>query len=422
MKRFLIFLLIVTLYNCSKDETVKTDDNMWQPNPIAYINDQSVQLFWHNAVYYRTSYCDIYFPYVYVEPDEFDIYLSKETMDNFKKYVEIKNGGVYNYTFNNLENGKPYYFYIVAKKWGYQNLPSDTIMAIPDFKAEYEELVTYDYSHTIVNVAVASKINKIAYVDLYYSWYGGENCCSQVSILISNLDGSQSELLDISGYEPRWSPNNDKIVFRTENVEIIHGYGLPCQLAMYDYNTKEITRLTDNTFYNYSPVFSENGELILFQSNNNNSTVYTNDIWLLNLVTYQSTQITNIKEANLIEASKPEWIDNDRFLFQGRAGDYRAHIYESSIATMKITQTLKSNWNEYCPSISPDKKKIAFISDRSGNNQLWMYNNESKDYKQLTGFSTTEYLDETWCRIQWFSNTEIIFTFGRNQLVKLRVD
>lgn len=285
----------------------------------------------------------------------------------------------------------------------------------------FENLVTFEDSHTIVSVSIAPKINKIAYVDKFYSWDGGENCCMTVSILISNLDGSFAELLEINGFEPYWSPNNDMIVYRTENGTNL-GNGIRAQIALFDYETKTITKLTNDNFYYYAPVFSKNGELILFQSSKNGPDVYSTNIWLMDLKTSETIQITDIANINLTNTGRPNWIDNENFLFQGVGVNNKFHIYESSITTKQIKQIIDSKWNDYCPSVSPDKTKIAFISDRSGSNQIWLYNLESKTFRQLTGFSNEDYLDESWSRIDWTDNFHILFTFGENKLIKQRIE
>jgi Tol biopolymer transport system component len=322
----------------------------------------------------------------------------------------------------NLANDQYYYFYVVSKKERYVSIISDTIMAIPNQKTHTENLITCSNSHSVTSVSLASKIDKIAYVDKFYAWNGGSNCCMAVSILISNLDGSDPKLLDINCFEPGWSPNNDKIVFRSENGETNSKNGMPSQIALFDYETNAIKKLTSGDAFNYAPVFSKNGELILYQSSNNFPNDNLTNIWMINLKTSETIQITDIAKINLIGAGHPNWIDNEKFLFHAIGGDYKYQIYESSVNDKQISQLFVSDWNDYSPSISPDNKKIAFISDRSGSNQIWLYSLENNSLKQLTGFSEDENVDYSWNRIEWIDNLYILFTFNDNKLMKLKTE
>jgi Tol biopolymer transport system component len=143
---------------------------------------------------------------------------------------------------------------------------------------------------------------------------------------------------------------------------------------------------------------------------------------MINLKTSETTQITDIANANLIGAGRPNWIDNEKFLFHGVRRDYKYQIYESSVNDKQVSQLFVSDWNDYSPSISPDNKKIAFISDRSGSNQIWLYSLENKSLRQLTGFSENEYVDNSWNRIEWIDNLYILFTFNDNKLMKLKIE
>ncbi|HAQ20868.1 MAG TPA: hypothetical protein DCR40_16795 [Prolixibacteraceae bacterium] len=419
MKKIIIIGLFLLILGCKKDETLINDGTViWRPDPVALIGNDQIQLNWLNYSIFNM----ILLPYTYVDPDNFEIYVSTGTTDNFTKLIELKNDGKYSYKIENLANGQSYYFYVVSKKKRYASLISDTIMAVPNQKTNTENLITVNNSHSVTSVTLASKINKIAYVDKFYAWNGGSNCCMAVSVLISNLDGTDSKLLDINSFEPCWSPNSDKIVFRSENGETNRENGMPSQIALFDYETKTITKLTSGTAFNYAPVFSENGNLILYQSNKTSQNKNLTNIWMINLKTSETTQITDIANTNLTGAGRPNWIDNEKFLFHGVGRDYKYQIYESSVNDKQVSQLFVSGWNDYSPSISPDNKKIAFISDRSGSKQIWLYSLENKSLKQLTGFSEDEYVDASWNRIEWIDNLYILFTFNDNKLMKLKTE
>jgi Tol biopolymer transport system component len=142
----------------------------------------------------------------------------------------------------------------------------------------------------------------------------------------------------------------------------------------------------------------------------------------MNASTHEATQITNIANTTLTNAGRPDWIDNENFLFPGVGPENKSRIYESSILTKDIKLKIDSRWNDYCPSISPDKNKIAFISDRSGTNQIWIFTIGNKTLRQLAGFSIDDYLDENWNKIEWIDNLTIQFTLEDNKYIKQQIE
>jgi Tol biopolymer transport system component len=418
MKKYLILGLIIILFGCGKNEIDTDGKVIWKPNPVALINNNEVRLNWFD----NSIYNEIFLPYEIVDPDQFEIYISRNDYPNFTKLIKLGNDKEYSYTITGLDNNQPVYFYVTSLKKGFDKLISDTIMVIPNKEITPIDLAVQSDNHTIVSVSTSHSIDRIAYVDKYYSWNGGENCCMSVSILISSINGSQSELLDINAYEPCWSPDDNRIVFRTENNEINLGNGIPSQIALYDCSSKSITKLTDDTVFNYAPVFSENGEMLLYQSTKGVPDIYSTNIWLINLSTLEKTQLTNLENSELINFGRTNWIDNESYVFHATQKNYKNQIYKSMINSNVVEKVIESDWNDYCPTVSPNDKMIAFISDRSGSNQIWIYNIDTHEYKQITGYSNDVYISESWTRIEWIDNQNITFTLNENRFVEQRIE
>jgi dipeptidyl aminopeptidase/acylaminoacyl peptidase len=436
MKRYFILYFFAILFGCKQVEMVNNEEGMvdaekfvmWTASPKATIDDGMVLLNWSNS----SIYDKILLPYEWVHPDKFEIYFSKNNMSAFQKLIELNNDTGCSYTVNELQNGEPYFFYVVSKKKGYKSLTSDTIMAVPNKRNEFETLLTIDGENirSLGNVSIAHQKNKIAFDANYFWGEEGENCCLDGSVLLSNMDGSEKELVNINSFCPSWSPSNDKIVFNTLIYVWENGRDWISQIALYDCETKSITQLTEGKEHNFAPVFSKNGDLILFQSTKNTPEAYkTTDetnIWLLNLITFESIQITDISKTSLQSAERPNWIDNDRFLFHGiyhgKLFEEKRQLFTSSISTKQITKVFDSQWNDHTPSISPNKKKIAFYSNRSGTSQIWIYNIDSKNYHQITGFSDLFCIPGS--HIEWLDDATIIHPMADNQykLVKQSVE
>ncbi len=402
--------MILVSFSCKKDIKIPADSRLRGPSLSSLIDNQKVTL-----KYFSQFMPDIFSSYKLVDPDYFDIYESEGPINKFKEVVELINDNNYEYTLNDLNNNSIYYFYVIGKKEGYKPLYSDTIMIIPNQKLTFETLITFNNNQSIVSVSYSPVTNKIAYVDKNYAWNGGENCCMAVSIILSSIDNQNSELLAIDSDDPDWSSNGDKIVFAEETL----GQGYYSQIAIYDVMSKTIVKLTNDTTYYYNPSFSPSDDKILYQSNKNRPDINSTNIWLMDLNNLNTELITDLSKNNFIDVSKPDWMNENDFIFQGTSSNNMTSIYKSSVLTKKIEPLIASGWNDYNATISPNSDQIAFISDRSGSEQLWLYNLQTKGYKQLTGYDDSEYFDGNWTKIDWIDNNQLLFTFGDNRLTKL---
>ncbi len=411
MKNIIFLLVVIAIsFGCKKEEKFPAGTMLRGPFCTSLIGDKKVTL----------TYFSPYIPILYpepkeVDPDYFDIYESEGLINNFKEIVKLKNDNIYEYTVNDLNNGTPYYFYVVGKKEGYKPLCSDIIMIIPNQKLTFDTLVSINTNHSISSVSYSPFANKIAYVDKNYAWNGGNNCCMAESIILSSINNKDTDLLAIDSYDPDWSSTGDKIVFAEETL----GHGYYSQIAIYDLNSKSITKLTNETTYYYNPSFSPSDDRILYQSNKNRPDINSTNIWLMDLKTFNTELIIDLSKTNFVDVSRPIWMDENNFIFQGTNSNSKTSIYKSSILTKEINPLIKSNWNDYNAAVSPNADQIAFISDRSGSEQLWLYNLQSKEYKQLTGYDDNEYFDGNWTKINWMDNNQLLFTFGENTLTQI---
>ena len=433
MKKYFVLCVLVILFGCKQDRSEQNDivdtqddvtvcifcDDEWWANPIAIIEDSKVNLIWNKPPPICAERLNL-------SEFTFNIYVSENNRFNFQKLIEINNDENYSYTVDKLQNGNSYFFYIVSNRNGFEPLYSDTIMAVPNKRKEFETLLA-NYSSCPLGFSIARQKNKITYFDVDFSLNGGSD------LYMSNLDGSEKELLfktTANSGNPRWSPTNGKITFYTAYPAQrgIVSYSIPV-IELYDFKTESIMQLTTKNESSVSPVFSENGELLLFVSTKPHDSYegILGNIWLKNLITDDLFQITDFSKTSII-CDHLCWIDNDRFLFHGRyfhdvyhIGEYQ--LFESSVSKKQITKVFESRWNDYSPSISPDQRKIAFFSDRSGSNQVWIYHIDSKTYSQISPYSINEGVNQ-YLNIEWLDNSTIVFTIydNHNHLIRQRVE
>ncbi|MFQ5584936.1 MAG: hypothetical protein ACE5GL_10915, partial [Calditrichia bacterium] len=227
----------------------------------------------------------------------------------------------------------------------------------------------------------------------------------------------------VSHVIPRWSPDGTKIVF--QNIE-----KNKFDIRTVDIATKEITWITNDSYPDINPVWSQSGKAIYFSSYRSGgrniwrvpvttvgrsagkaqqvttgagedvqlalsgdgkqmafSILKINaDIWKLP-VSPQTGEQTGAPQsviATTREDSRGAWSpDGTQIVFNSdRRGDM--NIWLHSIINGSTRQLTDGPGGDYQPNWSPDQKKNVFFSTRSGNSDIWVVEVETGSLSQLT--------------------------------------
>ena len=99
--------------------------------------------------------------------------------------------------------------------------------------------------------------------------------------------------------------------------------------------------------------------------------------------------------------------------------EYNYQIYAVPANGGKKTILVSSQWSDFCPVYSPDGTSIAFVSNRSGLNEIWTMNLQTKKFRQITG-STGKAVYENAGKIEWAaSGDKILFTSKEDSFLTL---
>lgn len=404
----LVLLLLLSFCISCVDKEIQADKRLteiWIPKPIAQKFDSGITIHWLNPVIFNK----VLLPFTYINPDKFEIYLSKNNPENLSKVATLDNDESYAYTFKNLSNGSYYYIALKSIKKGKESLMSDTIMVIPSVGAKID-LVAASSNYPFETASIDKTSQIITYVNRNFTWDNGKY--GNMSLFTYNLATKENTMVDTSAYFPDWSPAEMKIVYCTDKREMTINDRRPQHLAVYNYQTKKISIITRGNVFDINPEFSNDGKWIVYSSDEGSPEVF--NLWKISVDGLQKEQLTNnlnfdAATTGNIALGRPSWSPDDQFIyFSTFRQKTKNGIWRISLQNKTVELVLSSGWMDICQAISPDHSKLAFISNRSGNNQLWIYNLITKKYSQITG-EEKDYISADWGKLEWIDGKTLLF-------------
>jgi Tol biopolymer transport system component len=142
-------------------------------------------------------------------------------------------------------------------------------------------------------------------------------------------------------------------------------------------NGDGLVRLTNSTAFDLCPDYSRDGRQITFCSNRSGSF----QIWAMNDDGSNAHMVTNGNRFIFPDYSP----DASTIVFSGTASatDVNQNVYVINADGTGLKQLTVTGNNSYA-TYSPDGKKIAFISDRTGVEQVWAMNADGSNQTQLS--------------------------------------
>ncbi|RPI73931.1 MAG: hypothetical protein EHM45_20000, partial [Desulfobacteraceae bacterium] len=242
----------------------------------------------------------------------------------------------------------------------------------------------YTFSSNTYQTAISPDGRKVAFIENSY-------------LYLRDLDTNQTIALNESYInDMRWQPDSKKLSYRTEDE---NGND---RIFIYDLGTGQKSRLTDDTNgWEYSPSWSRDGKRVAFISYRNNE----EEVWIKDIVSGEMKSIMESQGASYPEISP----DGSKVVYFKNSS-----LYQVDMMTGESRSINSIGWPGELGNYgwSPDSKYLAFISFRSGANELYIQEVQSGAVDLATGFQAAGL---TLHGIKWSPDANAILCLTQNE-------
>jgi dipeptidyl aminopeptidase/acylaminoacyl peptidase len=388
----ILVLFVSTLLIACDDENEPLEESryLWTPAIAVEKGDGQATLTIANPAVFAL--------YVYpgpARPSHFTIMMSDDGQTFTEHSTVTEPGSV---LIRNLDNNRAYYFMVTAHKRYLPSVGTDTLMTIPSTPYELTDYTqTPEGPFEIFAPSFDETYGKYRVNDKLYEF--------------PLSDPGVVHQIDNQTYYARWSPKSNQLVY-LKNA-LVGSVSYPSSINLYDPQTQSSTTLLTIPYENYivtHPSFSPDESKITFLSNEGNAQAHVYDLWSIDLTTDEKVQLSDFESMGFVTNSPFVWDKPGEEVYL--SGDYNlidTDIYKFNIGSKALTPVVSSKWSEKNPVISPDGTRIAFVSARSGYDELWLYEIASSTYRQITGEPGYNF-DWRYSEIQWLDNNTILFS------------
>ena len=268
--------------------------------------------------------------------------------------------------------------------------------------------LTHDECYGSGIVQPLRAINHLAALQPAIAYLTDETGSNQIALV--DRDGVKRVVTTSSGmkYGPSLSPDSLRIVFARSD-------GLRSDLWVVNVDGSEERQLTSTSQPEYAPSWSPDGsQIVFFRDKSALETNRCGFLWLSTCKKYvrrpREIVVMNSDgsdEKQLFSGEDifaPQWTpDGTAILF-----DYHGDVASLDLASGDVRIVLGDGYN-YCPSPSPDSEMIAYSSDRTGNEEIYIMDADGTNRRRVTNDAATDRCP------QWMPDGKsLVFTSDRD--------
>jgi len=155
------------------------------------------------------------------------------------------------------------------------------------------------------------------------------------------------------------------------------------ELFLIDLNTRQVSQLTNTGRGHYSPVMAADARTLVFASRQGAGyELYRADVgpaWRTRRPSLVA--VTRLTTNTTDEFSPSLTLDGGTIAFASGAG---IELMNSTGVGRQLIMPTTADYSDISPAVSPDGRQVAFVSNRGGSFDLWLYNRATRAVRQMT--------------------------------------
>lgn len=324
-------------------------------------------------------------------PAQYEVYISETGSKDGLRRVATLDGGVQNYTVQNQPPGKT--LYVQVKATHPKLAGSESTIVTTNTGRLGETVRLFPNSTSDIYYGAWSAKGAIIYTERSDKW------------VILSADGS-TRSLKAPGWNPVLSPDGRYIAYTgTTN----NNTGNATQLFVQTIESGEV-RLLDTQQAIFAVEWSNDGKKLAYTAFSGLQPI---SVWAYQLAENRRTLLyTPPAGTKQLRNEKLDWLPDDSGVLIVREGNATAFIIGADFIKVPAAggepeKLFSSDWYDKGPAYSPDGTQLAFISNRSGYQAIWVLTTNTGKLRQLTGASEVFYYVN---RLDWKNNKQLTYT------------
>ncbi|WP_192346732.1 hypothetical protein [Algoriphagus sp. Y33] len=412
MKSVLLLFSILIFSSCENFDDPIPEGSVLEA-PMLYsklIGADKVELTW-NSNQLCAGFCPSVVPATYYE-----IWTKSQTTTTTYKVAETQAGEM-TFLVEGLEPGVKQEFFVIAKRANISN-ETNRVMVVPNELPAGVTVFERDGFDYITHPQV-SPDGQI----LVYSVSEAVSTVSPQRVFLYDLNNRTHRLIIENGKYPSWSADGVNLAF-------VGGDDNSSSINQYNLASREVKEYASDSFQSYFPVFGIGDTTLLY--------------FLDSLVQGQSGIIEfEITKDTLSLIREEEILENAPIHLSGMNYSVEENMIAYSLAFPKETflgfsydvvgfdqgtpSVLRnfevSDWNDSHPSFSRENPGLlAFVSDRSGVEQVWIKNMTSGSFVQVTDFQESKWINAGIVGLSWSGEKLYVNIQGTEGTALLEID